>query len=208
MSEPTIRVLDSQDIPQVAQVHLAAFPESALSKLGAEGVLRYYAWQMSGPHDAVTIGILDDTQLLGFCFAGVFHGALSGFLRQNIKFLIWRIITHPHLLVSPLIIDRVKIALRVLLRRPASSSSLATTPKNSFGMLAIAVLPTAQGRGLGKKIMRYVENKAREDGFAAMHLTVSPKNVHAIRFYERLGWKQSAPAGEIWRGMMTKLLEP
>lgn len=34
----------------VAGVHVAAFPSSALTRLGSEAVRRYYLWQIEGPH--------------------------------------------------------------------------------------------------------------------------------------------------------------
>ncbi|CAG0992531.1 hypothetical protein ANRL4_02561 [Anaerolineae bacterium] len=48
--------LTTSVLPFVVQIHRAAFPDSALTKLGAEAVRRYYLWLMTGPHDAVNVG--------------------------------------------------------------------------------------------------------------------------------------------------------
>jgi hypothetical protein len=40
-----------------------------------------------------------------------------------------------------------------------------------------------------------------------MHLTVSPSNEKAIRFYEKLGWVRETDNGT-WRGLMSKHLLP
>lgn len=50
------RPLSAPDLGQAVQIHRAAFPDSALTKLGAEAVCRYYLWLLTGPHDAVNVG--------------------------------------------------------------------------------------------------------------------------------------------------------
>ena len=101
-SEPETRRLTESDLPAVVGVHLEAFPKSALSELGPAGVQRDYRWLLAGPHDCLALGAFSEQRLLGFCFAGVFQGALSGFLRHNLRFLVWRVVTHPWLLTGRL----------------------------------------------------------------------------------------------------------
>ena len=74
-----IRLLSNDDLKNVAILHRLAFPSSALTKLGIETVQRYYKYQLEGPHDACCCGVFIDYQLVGFCFAGVFRGAETGF---------------------------------------------------------------------------------------------------------------------------------
>jgi hypothetical protein len=45
-----IRDLTPTDLDAVAKLHLDAFTDRALTKLGQEAVRRYYEWQMAGPH--------------------------------------------------------------------------------------------------------------------------------------------------------------
>jgi len=80
-----IRKIQENDLPHVAAVHLLAFPDSALSMLGTEAVRRYYEWQLVGPHEVTAISAYINTELVGFCFGGMFRGALSGFVRNNQK---------------------------------------------------------------------------------------------------------------------------
>ena len=203
-----IRKLTPQDLPQTAATHLRAFPDSALTALGAEAVRRYYEWQLTGPHDVAAFGAFVENEMAGFCFSGVFRGAMSGFLQQHRGYLAWRVVTHPWLLFSPLFRDRLGSGLSILKRFSKSGASTAPakpTKKPSFGILSIAADPRFQGQGAGKLLMAASESVAHAQGFAEMNLSVAPANQQAIRFYETLGWRKVIRNGG-WAGEMSKAL--
>jgi ribosomal protein S18 acetylase RimI-like enzyme len=54
--------------------------------------------------------------------------------------------------------------------------------------LAISVLPTFRGRGIGSKIMQSLFDLLRELGYRRTSLSVQKENP-AVRFYERLGYE-------------------
>lgn len=212
MPEVIVRPLGHADLASVVAIHQRAFPDSALTAFGDEAVRRYYAWLLDGPHDAVLAGAWDGDRLVGFCAAGVFRGAMNGFLRANRPYLIYRVATHPSLLFSELIRSRVRAALTITLRysriaRRHTASSAGSAPP-SFGVLSIATSPEARGRGAGRALMREAEERARLLGYGRMVLTVHPENVHAVRFYEELGWKRHASEGDAWSGAMHRVLSP
>jgi ribosomal protein S18 acetylase RimI-like enzyme len=218
-----VRLLRPIDLPDVAQIHLAAFKESALGRLGHEAVRRYYEWLLTGPHKSVALGAwareaeTGREKLIGFCFGGRFHGALSGFVRKNRWFLARVVVMRPWLAANPLFRERLAQAARILrlsklfARRKPSTRARKPNPEHStqreptFGILAIAVHPYAQGMGAGKHIMREAERAARAGGYNLMNLTVHPDNVQAVGFYERLGWQKTplVPGGT-WEGTMLK----
>lgn len=209
----TIRPLTVEDLPDVARVHMQAFPDSALTKLGREAVRRYYEWQVTGPHEALNIGVYDQDNLLGFCFGGVFRGALGGFLQKNRAFLVRRVISHPWLLANPLFRERARFAISRLYkqffprRASVAAKSSATRPEKapSFGILSIAVAPSYQGSGVAQLLMEYLEQVAIERGFTYMDLTVHPSNKRAVRFYEKMGWQRDVKDGQ-WDGHMSKTI--
>jgi ribosomal protein S18 acetylase RimI-like enzyme len=209
MSESTntakaVRLLTKEDLPGVVEVHVRAFPTAATTRLGRGAVLRYYQWQLLGPHDVVALGAFRDGQLAGFCFAGVFRGALSGYLRKNRAFLASRLLLRPWLIGSDLFRDRLRLAARSLLgRQPAPASGPAPAP---FGVLSIATDPDLHGGGVGRLLMAETERIARERGVPEMGLSVHPSNHQAIRFYEGLGWIR-VPPGQGWEGKMRKRLD-
>lgn len=215
----SVRTLAKEDLAIVAAIHLAAFPDSALGSLGAEAVRRYYEWQLIGPHDIAAFSAECDGELAGFCFGGVFRGAMSGFLSRNRAYLAWRVVTHPWLIFSPLFRDRLTTGLRVLRKfakpakpksvtAPVSKTAPVETPRREiFGILALAVNPKFQGKGIGRRLMDASEAIARERGFPQIHLSVNTDNNQAIFFYEGLNWQKVLKEG-IWQGEMTKQLKP
>jgi len=204
-SSPRIDELKTSDLPAVSAVHIAAFPDSALTKLGSGAVERYYRWQLEGPHECSALGIWTGLGLVGFCFGGIFRGALQGFLKENRAYLAGRILCRPWLLTNSIFRERFNAGWRSLRRRSKKGNRAPKPSIRSFGILSIAVHPDHAGTGFGKMLMAEAERQAVIRGFARMDLSVHPSNVVAVRFYERLGWQRVGTA-EKWSGHMIKAL--
>jgi ribosomal protein S18 acetylase RimI-like enzyme len=207
-----ILTLAVADLPRVSEIHLAAFPDSALTMLGAEAVRRYYEWLLTGPHECLALGASVKADITGFCFGGVFSGAMSGFLRRNRAFLFGRILSRPRLCMNPLFRERATAGVRILRRlgqqAPGTSSAAARSvakPVSPFGILAIAVNPNSNGQGIGKALMFEAERTARSRDFKEMQLTVEMSNHRAVSFYESLSWTKTLHRGA-WDGEMRKVL--
>ncbi len=207
MSDQTqLLKIERHHLPSVAQVHLAAFPSSALTRLGIEVVRRYYDWQLFGPHDHEFVGLFHGQNLQGYAVGGISMGATGGFIKQNLGLLCWKVATHPWLIRIGRFRGRLRTALRVVFaRRSRIENALPLANASSFGVLAIAVDPRAHGKGYGKLLMDKLESSARDRGFSRMHLTVAFDNAHAIAFYEHLAWRKSE-TGNQWNGRMEKQL--
>lgn len=191
-----IRRLSLEDVFAMSAVHLAAFPASALSRLGEEAVRRYYQWQFAGPHETHVSGAFHDGRLVGFCVGGVFRRAMGGFLNTNSGFLFRRVLTHPWLLMNPLFRDKVNIAWQIFRRsvRMSTRTEAAGSVERGvrpFAILAICVDPSLHRGGVGRTLMSVVEDEARTLGFREMALTVRTDNRKAIGFYHSLGWERS-----------------
>jgi ribosomal protein S18 acetylase RimI-like enzyme len=204
-SDLRIARLSPADLPAVVALHTRAFPDAALTAFGPEALLRYYHWLLTGPHDAALVGAWQDQSLIGFCAAGAFRGAMSGFLRANRAYLAAHVLRHPRLALSPLIRDRIATALRITLRFSRLGRAAAPGPPTapSFGILSIATDPRVRGAGAGRALMAEAEGRARRAGHLRMTLTVHPDNTRAVRFYEQLGWTRT---GDPWTGAMTREL--
>jgi ribosomal protein S18 acetylase RimI-like enzyme len=203
----------TSDLAQVVAVHRAAFPRSALTKLGDEAVKRYYHWQLTGPHEMYASAAWIGTRMAGFCFGGIQPTCISGFLEQHKAYLASRVLTRPWLIANPMFRGRLQSGWRILSgvgraknqsRGPENGSPLHKT-KSPYDVLSIAVHPELQGSGIGKALLLHAEEQARENGFNAMTLVVSCDNERAIRFYEHLGWHRAYQNG-VWRGRMEKWL--
>lgn len=196
----------------MAAVHVAAFPNSALTMLGTEVVRRYYEWQLTGPHDIAALGAFVGAEVEGYCFGGVFRGAMSGFLHKNRNFLVWRVLTHPWFVTNPIFRGHLVTGVQLLRRltkqgsKPQPSLPRPKQVVSSFTILAIATHPRCQGRGVGKLLMKRSEEIARQRGFQNMGLSVHTDNHQAINFYESLDWKKLSEGGK-WSGEMRKSLD-
>ena len=71
--------------------------------------------------------------------------------------------------------------------------------------LHIDLLPRAQGRGYGRRMIEQVLNALRRRQSPGVHLGVSERNTRAIAFYRRLGFHElirvgSGAAGCVYMG--------
>ena len=178
-----------------------------ITKLGLECVIRYYEWQLKSPDKVYALAAFSDGKLLGYCFGGVFSMALGGFLIRNKWLIIKQLIIRPWLMFHQVFIKKILRGFSLLIKFSKNKDSTTKAPlmtaDNHFGILAIASDPGARGLGLGKRLMEYSEEYARNQDFKKMFLTVNPKNTNAIRFYEHIGWVKDANT-QNWQGGMKK----
>ncbi|KAI1269778.1 acyl-CoA N-acyltransferase [Xylariaceae sp. FL1019] len=73
----------------------------------------------------------------------------------------------------------------------------------------IAVSPSAQGSGLGRKLIQHAELCARDAGYRSIRLYTHELMTRNIEYYSRLGYKETHRAEEkgLKRVYMTKTLE-
>lgn len=56
----------------------------------------------------------------------------------------------------------------------------------------VAVLPSVAGRGIGKALIFFCENEARQRGFSSVHLYTNEKMTDNLLIYPRLGYIEVA----------------
>lgn len=185
-----IKEMSNDDLIQVAKVHIKAFKGSFLSKLGVGAVKRYYDWQINGPHSHYCIVAEIDGKVVGFCVGGISRGAMIGFLRRHKFYLVTKLLSKFYLLLNKDFLAKFLSALKMFVKKMVfvEENKIEKRTSDTYGILAICVLPEMQGSGVAKELMIESENKAKEMGFLGMHLTVESKNRRAIRFYEKLGY--------------------
>ena len=64
-----------------------------------------------------------------------------------------------------------------------------TTANNCCHVASIAVDPDSRGRGLGKKLMTFFEERCLKHGIKCVELEVSVRNARALSVYKKLGYK-------------------
>ena len=65
-------------------------------------------------------------------------------------------------------------------------------------VFAFRVKPNWRGRGIGTKLMHFVEDDLRQRGFSIVTLNVAKDNPDALRLYKRLGYKIIGSRSGIW----------
>jgi phenylacetate-CoA ligase len=204
--EVAIRGLRKNDLDAIAAIHLAASPKSPISLLGSGAVKRFFEWQMIGPHSASAYGAFIGEVCVGFCFGGIFRGAMSGFLSLNRLYLISRLLMRPWLLANKSLRDHLRLARSEMQTDSQIESSPLTPPRpQPFGILALAVSLPFQRQGIGRLLMHHIEEIARKHSFHEMQLTLDPDDERAISICQRLGWEKVMTEG-VWRGEMKKSL--
>lgn len=202
-----LRPLDVKDLARIAEIHYHAFPRSFVTALGKVAIRRYYQWQLMGPHECIALGVEDQGILAGYCFAGVFNGALTGYLQKNLFQLGFSLALRPWLLAKRQHRRRIVKGVKIVwafstVKRPALAG-IWPAPR-TFGILAVAVDPEYGRRGYGTLLMDASERVASERKFERIQLTVDPGNAPAVSFYEALGWLKHCDQGR-WGGSMFKL---
>ena len=75
---------------------------------------------------------------------------------------------------------------------PATASSTSETPE-----LAIAVVPSKRGHGIGEELLQELMAKAEAAGYERLSLSVEPGNP-ARKLYERHGFEVVDEGAEAW----------
>jgi GNAT superfamily N-acetyltransferase len=63
--------------------------------------------------------------------------------------------------------------------------------------ISIAVVPNKRGGGHGSQLLEALIQRARDDGYKALSLSVEPDNP-ALKLYERLGFRKVGETGGSW----------
>jgi ribosomal protein S18 acetylase RimI-like enzyme len=210
----TFRPWKEGDLDKIVDIHLRAFPTSAMTRLGAGPVRRYYRTMLDtlpSPLDRVAeVDGVVSGYLLSYPVLNGPIAATGVFIRRNAPYIAFHLLTHPWLVLNRHVLVRVPLfwsLVRRMISRRASPATPAATGERWFNVLAIAVDPLTQGGGVGKGLMGLAEDEARRLGLDRLRLTVRPENARAIAFYEKLGYERVIEPNGVWRGRMLKVLE-
>jgi ribosomal protein S18 acetylase RimI-like enzyme len=201
-----IKELKHINFADVARIHILAFPDSFITKLGIECVRMYYVWQLKSPDHVYAIGVFENEKMLGFCFGGVFTMALGGYLSKNRKLVIKRLLLRPFLLFNITFWGKLYRGLILSLKfqkKNLQQHFIESRENKIFGILSIATDPKFQGKGAGRILIEEAERYARYNNYSDMQLSVNPNNKNAVNFYEHLGWQKENELDK-WTGRMKK----
>ena len=206
-----IRQLTRADLPAVAAIHKAAFPQAAISRFGTDAAKRYYETLMTGPYTVAGFGVFDADVLLGYGFVGPRHTAVRIYVLRNLCYLMGCLLMHPWMLADTFILSRAISAVQLTLGifRAKTGDGTPSKNQNAYAMQYIAVHPSYRGRGLSKLLLSTCVELARLEESDGIYLSVYLDNARAIHIYECMGWRRAdgrdtsvRPTDEEWRGFM------
>lgn len=174
-----IRSAQLADVSVIVSVHLRSFPGFFLSFLGPSFLREIYTAALA---DLDGIGFVaeDGSGICGFV-TGTAQPA--GFYRRLLRQRWWRFARAAMLPAfrQPMIIPRLFRALSML--------GQATQQEHRGTLTSIAVLPQAQGKGIGHSLVRAFLDEATRRGLRQVDLTTDHDNNEAAnRFYQNLGF--------------------
>lgn len=178
-NEARVRAATAEDVPAIVRVHLYSFEGFFLSLLGSAFLREFYVATLN---DASGIGFIAEDQN-GVC--GFVVGTIqpSGFYRRQLRRRWWRFA----LAAALPVIKRPTIVPRLL--RALSMPTQATQQEGRGTLMSIAVLPGAQGRGIGQALVRMFLHDAMQRGLRQIDLTTDKENNKATnQFYQNLGF--------------------
>lgn len=194
-----IRQAEQVDLPGIAQVHIAAFPEYFQTHLGADFLIRFYR---------------NYFELPGYCYVATYQNRPIGFVvgsmsnpilfrrfyRQNFFFLAFTLIKKflSDRVIRASIMKRlfhVKAALLALFpsNKANHSQNKASKDKNTdviyCRLVGIGVHPDYRRRGVAEALTDTLLKTMTQNGCESVRLGVLKDNEGARSFYEKSGWK-------------------
>lgn len=173
--------LENQHVAQAAEVHMCAMPGFFLSFLGA-GFLRQFYRSFVGNNEVVALVAVEGEPqaVLGLAVGPL---APAGFFKRLLKrrWPAFCIASMWALVRRPWITPRIMRALTYRGEAPVGAARALLS--------SLAVDPSAQGRGVGKKLVHAWVEQARQAGAAGCYLTTDAVgNDQVNAFYRGMGW--------------------
>jgi ribosomal protein S18 acetylase RimI-like enzyme len=172
------------DLEAVAEVHLAAFPESFLTRLGHTFLRWYYAEVLRTPTGILLLDVED----------GLVTGFVAGFARpssfhRSLAMRAWRVAPSLAFAMArrPDVVGR---ALSNVVRIGRLAGGDQPHDGATSELASLAVRPSHAGRGIGSRLVVAFSTTAARSGSTAVELTTdAASNQRTLDFYRRHGFE-------------------
>ncbi len=175
-----IKPILKSEINSAVKIHVAAFPDFFLTQLG-DVFLRFYYESVLKHKQGILIGAYEAEKLIGFCATTQRSKSFNLSLIIN-NFLQFSIVGVRLLFTNPKAIIR-------LLKNLTKSDSKVDDDGAYAEILSVCVDPNQQGGGVGKKLLKAVEEELEKNKIVKLSLTTDYyNNENAINFYKSLNY--------------------
>ena len=180
--EPTftpLSELDAAGLERLSALHTSVM-QTLLSDLGLAMVRKYYEAAQADPWVLGLCSVTSSREIDGWVMGSPAPSALNAKLRQPLTWFAGQMIQ--------LSLRRPGTMLE-LLRSLLSASDANQLSPRQIELTYIGVAPEAQGRGLGKALLKAFSQAAFQAGYVSIALSVETDNPAAIHLYGQHGYK-------------------
>ncbi|MCD6303511.1 MAG: GNAT family N-acetyltransferase [Planctomycetes bacterium] len=197
---PRAVLAELRHLESLVTCHMESMPDWPISQLGRAFVRAHYRYYIERPEGFVVVAVDGpEEKVTGFMLGGA-PRLRRRFIRSHLlRFAgatLLRAVVNPA--VRRRLVEGAGRAARKLLarflRRPVRGEAdhWPRQPPGSYArVLFVATHPDYRRRGIGRAILRRVEQQCAAMGFSTVRLKTRNVNEAAIAMYKRLGWRQS-----------------
>jgi ribosomal protein S18 acetylase RimI-like enzyme len=179
-----ISPLKAACLDEVVTLHLLAFPEFFLSSLGPRFLREFYASFLADPQGVGWVAYNEAGEVVGVVVGAVDPRGYFGRLFRR-RWWAFSLASLGAVARRPACVPRLLGAMLYRGDRPSGSVRALLS--------SVAVLPAAQGRGVGSALMRRWLDEVRRRGAAGCYLTTDASGNDAVNAcYRSLGWTLEA----------------
>ncbi|QWD06055.1 GNAT family N-acetyltransferase [Polynucleobacter paneuropaeus] len=178
----TCRIAREQDIPEVAKVHLIAFPHFFLSTLGFKFLCVMYRAFMYSPKNIFIVAEKN----------GVIQGFATGLMSSSGSDFQVALRFYPQFIyaLSTVFFSQPLVIFKRIIYRLKSNSFKFEVNKSQVILRSFGIRPEYRGSGIANDLIKEFEAQAVRRGIVSIALTTDARdNERAIAFYSKNGFK-------------------
>lgn len=177
-------------VREVSDLHMNAFKGSMNTRLGNVYLQRFFDWFVRLEHGISLVGILktaETEQIVGYVVgAPLDYGKALN--RDLFWVAAWNTVIRPWLFLNRQFRENVSARIGSFGKTSKVPSFQVELPAPAMSLVGLAILPSFQGKGFGKKMLRAFEDQAGTLQVRSLRLSVFPENSAARCAYEKCGW--------------------
>lgn len=192
-----IRKATKADVGSIVEIHKVAFESFFLTSLGSRFLELYYSTFINSDKGVVYC-VEKDGSIVGFAACSYISRGFNFYL---IKRNLFKYVTEFFLILF----TRPKAIIRLIKNLNKESDNSDVDDKGEYAELySIAIRPTCQGEGIGKKLLTKTEEEVKEHNNRISLTTDYYKNEKTVGFYRSLGYRDfyeftTYPKRRMWR---------
>ncbi len=175
-----LRLVNRNDLKIIVDIHIKAFPEFFLTKLGPKFLSKYYNLILNHEKKIFLVAE-EDGYPIGFVAGFLQPSNFYAYVRKHKNILLFALI--PIIFRNPFLISRIISNFRSTKKKEQENKLI------KCELASIAVNPDYAGQGLGKKLVKAFIEISQKKNADIIYLTTDVNNNEVVNnFYQSLGF--------------------